>query len=127
VCIVHQQAEFVFVFQGGDFGIVEATVGYAGAIRMGKVALLPYGSVGGGISWHEDDYDASGLGDGNNPSAMAIGFSVQAGLMFTTSYVSGLFLKTAYQYNHYDGLWGRTLALKDTAHSLIIGVGYLFK
>jgi hypothetical protein len=111
-------------FQGGDFGILEGTMGFTGALRFGKLAFLPYGTVGAGISWHEERKDAYGSSEPG--SAMTIGFSAQGGLMFTTSYVPGLFLKTAYQFNYYDGLFSSDSFLKDTTHSLIIGAGYLF-
>jgi serine protease Do len=112
-------------FQSGDFGILEGTVGFTGAIRLGRLALLPYANVGGGISWHEKDSN-SPWGNESGPD-IAIGFSVHGGLMLTSSYVPGLFLKTAYQFNFYNGIFDRTTPLKDAAHSLILGVGYLFE
>jgi serine protease Do len=111
-------------FQGNDYGILEGTIGFAGAIRLGTIAFLPYGTAGTGISWHEENKDSYSYGESG--AAMTIGFSVQGGLMFTTSSIPGLFLKTAYQFNLYDGLLGNQGSRKDSAHGLIIGAGYLF-
>jgi serine protease Do len=113
-------------FQSGNFGILEGEFGFTGAIRLGKIALMPYGNAGAGMAWHEEDKDPYGM---NDASSLSIGFSLQGGLMLTTAYVPGLFFKTAYQFNFYDGILGkdRTVPLKDTAHSLIIGIGYLFE
>jgi serine protease Do len=111
-------------FQGGDYGIMEGTMGFTGAIRLGTIALMPYGAAGAGIAWHEAAKNGYGYGDSG--PAMTMGLSLQGGLMLTSSYVPGLFLKTAYQFNLYDGLLDGGGSPKDATHSLIIGAGYLF-
>jgi serine protease Do len=113
------------LFQSGDFGILEMEIGFAGAIRLGKIALMPYGNVGGGIFWHEKDTSSDSMSMISD--SMSIAFSLQGGLMFTSSYVPGLFFKTAYQFN-FDDIFSsdRATPLKDTKHSLILSVGYLF-
>ncbi|MFP3042623.1 serine protease [Treponema primitia] len=117
-------------FQGSDFGIAEGKFGYTGAIRINKVALMPFGNVGFGLSWHEKDYEYSYSGlkeEKFGISDISTGLSFQGGIKVTTSYVPGLFLKTAYQFNYYRGdFFGRNVPLKDVTHSVIIGVGYLF-
>ncbi|GHV02803.1 hypothetical protein FACS189485_04310 [Spirochaetia bacterium] len=128
----HALTSGVRVLLSDNFGIVEGRAGYTGAIRFGKFALMPYGDIGVGIAWHEKDYTDGSYyhtPEEKDLSNISAGLSAQVGLKFTTSFVPGLFLSTAYQFSYYPGgtvFEKRNFPLKDTTHGIIIGVGYLF-
>ncbi|GHT77660.1 hypothetical protein FACS1894130_02730 [Spirochaetia bacterium] len=118
----HAEWGFHAFIKDTDFSLVEFTAGFNFLIKTGThAALLPYLDFGFGAMFHE--------ADPTDPfsSKYSLGVSAQAGVMVTTTVVTGLFVKAAYQFNYYDGLTGsRGIDLPDTRHSGIIGVGYLF-
>jgi serine protease Do len=119
------------VFKSLNFGIVEGLIGYTRAIQFDNFTVMPLANIGIGISWHEKDADDEFESDWDDDrlfSKLSMGFSIQAGLMFTLPPVSGLFVKTAYQFNYYDGelLIKRNVPLPASEHGLILSLGYCY-
>jgi hypothetical protein len=117
----------------GEFGIAQVTAGYIGAIKInGKVAIMPFGDMGFGISWFEED--AKDPKDYYGPESIDMfgkavgGISFTGGLMVRTAAIPGLTLRAAYQFNWFDPSFlskdERFIPLPDIKHSFLIGVGY---
>lgn len=94
-------------------------------IKLGSVALTPYGNIGVGFHLKEPlepsgDRESSGLFNGRD---LDFGIPIHAGLQFTTTAVPGLFLQTAYQYNAFNWLG----LLEDSGvHAVFVSIGYSF-
>jgi serine protease Do len=112
----------------GKFTLVNVTTGYSHAIPVGKIAITPYGDAGFGMAFHEKEVDAYGGVD--SMSGMTLGLNAQLGVMGTTAFIPGLFLKIAYQFNYFDpdalSLHPRKTPLNDFRHGLVVGIGYHF-
>ncbi|GMO56453.1 MAG: hypothetical protein Ta2A_01660 [Treponemataceae bacterium] len=109
----------VHVLYNKTYTITELNTGFQFAVRVGSaVAIIPFGHLGLGIAFHEATGDAL-------MQNRTLGFSANAGLMVTTKYVTGLFMKGAYQFNGY-GLLEKANNLPDVRHTVSVGLGYMF-
>jgi serine protease Do len=104
------------MIRGQEFIALELLAGYTGAIKLHKIALFPYGALGGGILI----------------SRFAFGFSAQGGLMVTGAAAPGLFLKAAYHYSHFGGGFESTSGfgekpkpMKTFTHGVSLSVGFM--
>jgi hypothetical protein len=91
---------------GKNFFQLEGTTGIYIPIRIKKIGLTPYGDLGLGVVLapsHKETSPTSSRFDNENdpPFDLTFDFSIQGGLMFTTTAVPGLYLQAAYQYNLY--------------------------
>jgi hypothetical protein len=105
----------------GHFGKEHMQIeGYWGLyfpIPLGHVAITPYGDCGFGIM-----FTPSSQGTEEPHFPFSGGFSLQGGLVFTTTAVPGLYLQAGYQRNWYrekpfEGQW-------LYPYSLYTGIGY---
>jgi serine protease Do len=104
---------------GKKFFQAGITTGIYIPVRIQKVALIPYGNLGMGLAVKDHVPDNSGY----DPQTKDVGlaFSLEGGLLFTTSAVPGLFLQAAYQHNFYAG---DVRGIKPGM--LFFGIGYGF-
>jgi serine protease Do len=114
-----------FYTAGLNFFQLEGTTGIYIPIRINKIGLTPYGDLGLGVvsvfRSKEPSNGDLGLNENENQLDFAFDLSIQAGLMFTTSAVPGLYFQAAYQYNVY------LLGLKNVNPDvLFFGIGYGF-
>jgi serine protease Do len=110
-----------FYTAGEDYFQFEATSGIFVPIRIKKVGLTPYGEAGFGFA--KTGSFTKAIENPDNASRFNFGFalSFQAGLLFTTAAVPGLYFQGAYQYNLY------LLALKEgNPNALFFALGYGF-
>jgi serine protease Do len=110
-------------FGGEKYTQIEIGAGAYVPIKIGPVALTPFANVAVGLMFYPKDttksvYETT-LFDGT-----AFGVSARGGLIFTTSWVPGLFLEAAYQYNLYQKEVGSGIWLYPGM--IYIGVGYAF-
>jgi serine protease Do len=90
---------FKMYFAGTDFWTIGITMGNRWDIPAGNVGFMPYLRLG--IEYqsdkeYEDHKEKAEWGEATPPAVSVIG---QLGLKVTTSYVPGLFLGAAFQYN----------------------------
>jgi serine protease Do len=104
---VYVSAEF-FRFMGAnlyiagpDFWSLGAFFGYRWDVPAGQFGIMPYGRFG--FNYQNDkgyeDYKNESGKDRFGALPFAVALYGQAGIKFTSSYVPGLFLGTAFQYN----------------------------
>ena len=99
---LYRYVGFKMYFAGTDFWTIGMTMGYRWDIPVGKVGLMPYGRIGfeyQSDKEYEDHKKKAEWGDLTPPAVSVIG---QAGLKVTTSFVPGLFLGAAIQYNIFN-------------------------
>lgn len=108
-----------------DFFQVDGYSGLYIPIKMGTVALTPYGNLGFGFQIKDkifkDQYEM-----GNKDFDLGIPF--KAGLQFTTAAIPGLYIQAGYQYNLFFGavLGSDTFIIKADPHIIFVGLGYSF-
>jgi serine protease Do len=105
-------------FAGPDFLNIGMFAGYRWDIPVRKFGLMPYIRVG--FEYQKDkEYDDYREED-NFGTFPAFSFIGQAGLKVTSSYVPGLFLGTAFQYNIFNlHTWG----LRDDKYDKLMRMG----
>jgi len=96
---------------------IEGLFGVYIPIEIKKVAITPYGDIGMGFMMKKPNPNTPLW---FNPG---MGISFNGGLMFTTAAVPGLYLQTAYQFNAYGMLFGKS---NWDPHIIAVGVGYCF-
>ncbi|MDR1025298.1 MAG: serine protease [Treponema sp.] len=109
---------------GKDFFQGEFTTGFYIPIRIKKIGLIPYGNFGMGLVVKEPDPttpDSWSLYEDPIGKDIGINFSLEGGLLFTTSLIPGLFLQASYQHNFYTGT---IRGIKPGI--LFFGIGYGF-
>ena len=117
-------------FGGEDYTQVEIGLGPYVPIKIGSVALTPFINIGAGMmlvpnpNYNQSSYFGGGYGSNSEKTIWPAGISARAGMIFTTSWVPGLYLQGTYQYNLYTHM-----DYKDTyfyPNLIYIGVGYAF-
>jgi serine protease Do len=115
---------------GKDFTQVEIGGGGYLPIKISSVALTPFINAGAGMMFTlNPNYTSSSWGE--SKKNMQFGVSARAGLIFTTSWVPGLFLHASYQFNLYTNF---KFGSSDSGykkglikpHLIYIGAGYSF-
>jgi hypothetical protein len=110
-----------FFTKGAYFTQVETLGGvYIPITVKGNMAFTPFADLAVGLVFER--WDEQGIGGSTPRLGMGVDFSLQGGLMFTTSVVPGLYLQAAYQYNFYAGSLDDYI--KKNPHMIIISVGY---
>jgi serine protease Do len=105
--ITYAFGDFKYTNIAVDFGVVVP-------IRLGAVAIMPFGNLGTGIILRDKTTDFGDFGFDMN-------ISLQGGLMFTTAAVPGLFIRAFYSHN--------IIFMSDIIpnHGFIsVGIGYGF-
>jgi len=112
-------------FGGEKYTQLEIGAGPYIPIKIGSsIALTPFANVGFGFMFCKNTEPKINtttiLGGGsvgsNNDLKTIFGISGRAGMIFTTSWVPGLFIEASYQYNFYK-------SLEDTVSSAVSGSG----
>jgi hypothetical protein len=90
-------------YANSDFWSMGGFIGYRGSFAAGNFGLMPYGRIGFDYLHDQEYEDYKDLGSSFDT---ALGFSIvlmgQAGLKVTSTYVPGLFVGAAFQYNFFD-------------------------
>jgi hypothetical protein len=98
---------------GSGLAHIEGIFGLHLPLELGHVAFIPFMDLGAGMMFFpKEDFG----------SLLRPGGSIKGGLMFTTSFFPGLYLRLAYQHNLY---WD-TNANQIYPHRMIFGVGISF-
>ena len=111
-----------------DFMQLQTNIGMFYPIKISQVALTPFGKAGIGLQLkdvEEEDF----RGETKTKKGIDFGFSVQAGLQFTTAAVPGLFIQAGYQFNWYlfsNSTGSLFSSMKNDPHILFAGLGYSF-
>jgi hypothetical protein len=113
---------------GKSFSQIEGTMGVYIPIRIKKAGITPYGDLGLGLVFGPESKEETSTGNSSldisdivDKPNFAFDFSIQGGLMFTTTAVPGLYLQAAYQHNFY------LLGMKKVNPSvLFFSIGYGF-
>jgi serine protease Do len=119
-------AGFQLFFGTGGVSHFEVQAGFEVPIRLGgSFALIPFVDGGiGAITLPGTRKDAWG---DTIPETPTIGASVKGGLMFTTSFVPGLYVQLAYKRNFYERMDGtRRTGVQLYPSMFIFGLGYSF-
>ena len=115
-----------FIYGQEGYLQIGFNLGYVHPIRLKKVGIMPFATAGLSYISTKFSRDASkgwlnSYGDDEPPFGFGLGFSLKAGLMFTTAAVPGLFGRTFYNYN----VTFMNSNLKNT-HIIGIAIGYGF-
>ncbi|MDR1211449.1 MAG: serine protease [Spirochaetaceae bacterium] len=114
------------VFSGSNFWQAELGWGFFVPVRLTNFAIMPLFGLGFG-AMKSGSYIKSS--SNIEESDIRMGVSVEAGLLFTTAKVRGLFLSAIYQHNFYTDFGHRMAGAKDTypdKNYLLFSVGYGF-
>ncbi|MDR1231851.1 MAG: trypsin-like peptidase domain-containing protein [Spirochaetaceae bacterium] len=87
---------------GKKFFQIEFTTGLYIPVRIKKVGFTPYGNLGLGFAVMESAGQDS-LYDNQGVLDAGFDLSLEGGMLFTPSLVSGLFVQASYQHNFYSG------------------------
>lgn len=108
------------IYAGKDHIQVALQFGLSYPIAINKIALMPFGNIGPDIVINPEGLKQPENYWEEQPELFEVSVAAQAGMMLTTAYVPGLFIKAAYQFNYY--FMGR----EGQTHTIIAGLGWLF-